>query len=677
LKDRRRRRRAAKPTATEARERPPSLAPFGFALGVLLFAVGWGWWQISHKPATIGSATTTSSASAPLNLLLITLDTTRADYLGCYGNTAAQTPELDRLAREGTRFAACDTAIPLTLPAHCTIMTGLNPAAHGVRRNALDRLAPEHTTLATLAKAAGFATRAVVASVVLDGRYGLNRGFDTYKDVVPAPGANAAAAERRGNEVCDDALAQLRGAAQQRFFLWVHFYDPHYPYESSRGAAPDSPAAYAEEITFMDRQIGRLRAALEELRLDRRTLVVVVGDHGEGLGQHGESEHGYLVYESTLHVPLIAWCPDVVAAGRTVAARVRVLDLLPTMLDYLGLPPAPHAEGTSLRPLIAGTTDDLQLAAYGESFTAQTELALCALRSVAEGDWKYILATQPELYDLSADPNEEHNLAAAQPEQAARLRARLAEIVADATATAAPATAGPALSDQEVARLATLGYVAAATADDATPAEVAAALEPRGDSPMAHMATIEQYVRAHRLVGAGDFAAAEPLLRAVVQALPDAPTPLNELSLALRRLQRESEILDVCAQVLAEKPPASGMRLFYARRLLEARRLAEAEEQLATLVEQNPSDADAHFEHGNALNALQRSDEARAAYEQAITANPHHSRALHALAMSLAREKRFKEASDYLRRAIAQDPRSPKLRQDLQRIESELGQPSP
>ena len=314
-----------------------------------------------------------------MNVLLITVDTTRTDYIGCYGSKSASTPNIDRFASGAVLFETAYTCCPQTLPSHCTMMTGVYPFVHGVRRNATDRLPASAVTLAEVLQGQGYSTAAVVASFVLHGKFGIGQGFDEYRHFAPKGDQTD---ERKGDVVCDDALELLRERSSQPFFLWTHFFDPHHLYESDRFSDVDSPEAYGDEITYMDKQIGRLLAELETLGIADRTLVVIVGDHGEGLNDHDEYLHGYFVYETVLHVPFILRDPRDTQAGRRIAALVRTVDLAPTILEILGAPPLDVAQGVSLTPLLSGESDDLHLSSYGEATEGFAALGLARLRSL-------------------------------------------------------------------------------------------------------------------------------------------------------------------------------------------------------------------------------------------------------------------------------------------------------
>ncbi len=398
------------------------------------------------------------------NVLLITLDTLRADHLGCYGYDRVETPVIDGLAAGGMRIAQVAAAVPMTLPAHATIMTGLYPPRHGVRDNGTFRLTPEQETLAEILRRNGYATASFIAAFVLDARYGLDQGFDRYDDDLtleyrlPTPNAPSNP-DRPANVVVDAALEWLQTHQQSDrdapFFAWVHLFDPHQPYappEPFRSRYADRP--YDGEIAFMDAQIGRLLDGLRSLGVADKTLVVVVGDHGEGLGDHGEATHRQLIYESTMHVPLVFHCPGVVDAGavmdRSVAATV---DVMPTILDLLGMPSPRVLDGHSL----VSVSSDSTRAVYMETLSTQLNDGWAPLFGVRDLRGKYIEAPTPEFYDLITDPNESTSLLASREDDVERLADALEALTATFPGDTGSATVTP--TDEEIQRLAALGYV--------------------------------------------------------------------------------------------------------------------------------------------------------------------------------------------------------------------------
>ena len=608
-----------------------------------------------------------------LNVLLITLDTTRADHLACYGDTNAQTPNLDRLAAEGTLFTRCSTCVPQTLPSHSSIMTGTYPYVHGVRRNGTDRLDEAAVTLAETLEQAGFRTQATVASVVLNAPTGIDQGFGTFQDVTAGgEGSDLDRAERKGNDVCNHAIKMLRSMADGRFFLWVHFFDPHYPYESKRFGDIASREAYADEITFMDHQVGRLLETLDELRIRDRTLVVIVGDHGEDLTDHGELDHGYFIYETTLHVPLIFRCPGAVPAGRRIDGQVRTIDIAPTILDLTGATPLADAQGISLAPLLAETPRRMELASYGEAMEAHALLGWSRLRSITAGGWKYILTPHPQLYNLEDDSAEAHNVIAEHPEVAARLHQQLQTLIADAPPRITAAGGPVAMSAEETARLESLGYVGGVETSDEQIASELDIFEPEGADPTDQAATLALYTQARRLMNIGRHAQAEEQFREVVRLLPNSLYPLRDLALVLHRQKKYDEAVEVYEQALAAKPGDRQTRLMLATMLVETGRLEEAIPHLEQIIAANPDDVSAHFILANTLRTLSRPDAAREQYEAALRLDPQHAQAAYMLGKLCYEQKQFPDAVKYLRKALELEPTAAPVRQALERAEQAL-----
>jgi arylsulfatase A-like enzyme/Tfp pilus assembly protein PilF len=385
--------------------------------------------------------------------VFVTIDTLRADHVGCYGSASASTPTLDGLARRGARFETAISPAPLTLPTHATLFTALDPPEHGVRANGAFRLDDGVATLAERFGGAGFATAAFVSAFVLDRRFGLARGFDAYDDTLGVQEEDIGVESRRAGETVDAALAWL-DSAPERFFLWLHLYDPHAPYE------PPEPylsrqlgRPYDGEIAYADAELGRLLAAVDTRFPDGRTLVAVTSDHGESLGEHGEPTHAFAVYDATQRVPLILAGPGV-PAGRAVRELVRLADLAPTLLALAELPALESGSGASLLPLLAGTQEPLPRVAWVETLATQLDLGWSPLLGVRTAAHKYVRAPRPELYELASDPGETRNLAAEQPEQVAELDA-----LVEARAAGQKALPNLAVDGETAERLRALGYL--------------------------------------------------------------------------------------------------------------------------------------------------------------------------------------------------------------------------
>jgi len=401
------------------------------------------------------------------NVLLVTLDTTRADRLGCYGHPEAETPVIDGLAARGVVFDQAAAQGPLTLPSHASMLTGLFPPSHGARGNGVYRLVDSQRTLAETLQEHGWQTAGVVASFVLERRFGLAQGFDRFDDFSPdmVRDTEFTYAHRRAASVTDAALRLASEIDPARpFFLWVHYFDPHAPYDAPSEIASRFPSTesgrYDAEIATMDLSIGRLLDGLERRGLLDRTIIAVVGDHGEGFpGPHAERTHGILLYEDTLRIPFLVAAPRGIEGGRRVGALVRQVDLTPTILDLLGLEDGAHLEGTSLAPLLRGEDPSYldEIPSYGETLAPWDTYGWSPLFQVRVGRWKLVDGPDPELYDLASDPSESRNLAPELPDRADELR-RILRGIRERGETAAAANASRSASASEVARLQAMGY---------------------------------------------------------------------------------------------------------------------------------------------------------------------------------------------------------------------------
>ena len=402
-------------------------------------------------------------SNRPLNLLLVSIDTLRADHLGSYGYAPARTPHLDALAARGLRFGQATTVVPLTLPAHASLMTGTFPGYNGVRDNGGFYLPDGQVTLAETLRDHGYRTGGFVGSFVLDSRWGIGQGFDRYFDdfdLSKYEGIGMDVVQRRGDEVVDEALRWLGQEKERPFFAWVHLYDPHTPYDAPEPFRAGYPAtlagAYDAEIAWTDSLVGRLLDSLAaDARLDR-TLVVAVGDHGESLGEHGEQTHGFFVYDATVRIPLIVAGPGV--PRRAVSDQVRIVDVMPTALDLLGVPAPPAVQGRTLAPL--GRGEHLGLLALSETWYPRFHYGWSELRAARDGRYKFILAPRRELYDVREDPGETRDVSGRDPAQTDTFQAALTREMARVSSAAA--ARGPQRIDPEAEeRLQALGYVGA------------------------------------------------------------------------------------------------------------------------------------------------------------------------------------------------------------------------
>ncbi len=409
----------------------------------------------------------------PGNVLVITVDTLRSDHLGCYGYEHIKTPNIDRLAEQGTMFQNAIAQVPLTLPSHVSLFTSTYPQFNAVRVNGRNRLDVSAVTLAERLQADGHTTAAFVSAFVLDARFGLDQGFAIYDDEMQKEtGKRLIAhleAERTADEVTGAAVEWLKEKKDRNFFLWVHYYDPHDIYNPPspyREIYKDNP--YDGEIAFTDEHIGVLLASLKELELDKNTLIVFVADHAEGFGEHEEFGHSVFVYDTTVKVPLIFACPGLIEAGKVVEEQVRLVDVMPTILDFMQLEKHEAVQGNSLIGLIDGRIDSLDLPAYSESLYARLHYNWSELRSFRTREWKYIQSPDPELYNIRDDPQELVNLARSNIDVVRELDQRLDAFLA---ATSAPAVKGTSMAmDEETARkLESLGYIGSTATESEGP----------------------------------------------------------------------------------------------------------------------------------------------------------------------------------------------------------------
>ena len=587
--------------------------------------------------------------------MLITIDTLRADRLGAYGSRTVETPHLDALAKGGALALDASVQVPLTRPSHVTLMTGLYPAEHGIRDNVSPALAPEVPTLAERLKASGFQTAAFVSSVVLSRQSGLARGFDEYSDAFDIEADDARflnTIQKRGDVPTAEAVAWMEAHRAGPMFVWLHLYDPHDPYEPPAPyAARYADRPYDGEVAWSDELVGRVDAALARLGLAAETLLVVTSDHGEGLGDHGEAVHGYFVYESTLAVPLLLRGPGV-RAGTRIPVTVRGVDVMPTLLDFLGLArPGDRSSGRSFAGALRGGPAPPEEPTYAESLTPLLHFGWSDLRSLREGRFKYIQAPRPELYDLRQDPQEKNDLARADPAKAAALRAALAARLASERVVARSTTAAAGIPPELLEKLGALGYVGAG--GDAIPAEAGA--DPKDK--------LEDYKVVNTLMREGLTALREndPARAALrLRSLLDRGIASFEVHYYLARAllrQNQPRAAAPHFQEAIKRLPAYGAAYVGLAECHAA--MGDPARALAVLREgevKAPRDARLLVAEAGILRTLEKPREALAAYERALTLSPRDA-LLHATAGEMYRDGGDPvRAIAELREAVRLDP---------------------
>jgi arylsulfatase A-like enzyme/Tfp pilus assembly protein PilF len=589
-----------------------------------------------------------------LDVLLVTVDTLRADALGCYGNTAVDTPWIDRLAREGVRFEQAHAQNVVTLPSHANILSGRYPLDHGVRDNSGFRFPAGIDTLATILKRAGYRTGAFVSAFPLDSRFGLDRGFDVYDDRLGDPEARTAflMQERTGTRTVEAAQSWLSGGAGAKTFTWIHLYEPHFPYTPPEPyASRYATSPYHGEVAYTDSVLAGLLEPLLRAGKAGRTLVVLTADHGEGLGEHGEKTHGIFAYETTLRVPLILFAPRILGA-RVVTEHARHVDVLPTILDALGLETPVGPAGRSLLPVATGRRAE-PVPSYFEALSSSVNRGWAPLTGLGRDRFKLIDLPIPELYDLVADPHETKNLASADPQRLQELRGLLGQVRAVDRGMARGEESAEARE-----RLKSLGYVSGTAAPKARYGE--------DDDPKRLIGLDAEIQDVVTLYQAGDLPNALSRVRAVLAARPDMPLALQNLAF----LQRESGDLGgavaTLRRSLAVNPGDTDAAALLGAYLNEAGRGKEAAAVLQVYADRKDPDLDILLARGAALAQEGRTREAIATFERALAIDPSNAAAKANLGTVYLLVRDYPRARAIMQEALALDP-------DVSRAHNALG----
>jgi len=581
------------------------------------------------------------------NVLLITLDTTRADHLGCYGYKAARTPNLDSLAREGVRFARTYCPAPLTLPAHASIMTGLYPAAHTVRNNG-HYLPSGIRTLAEILKGKGYSTAAFVSSFSVDSRFGLDRGFDVYDDTFQSESPfKTQNAERRAEETFARFSRWLETGGKNRFFGWIHYYDPHLPY--------DPPSPYKEEfdgdpydgeIAYMDRYVGAVLERLREQGVLEKTIVVVAGDHGEGLGDKVELGHGIFLYEETLRVPFILHNPAVFPRSQVIESQVRLIDIAPTILEITGL--QNEAKGMKGQSLIARLRGKNLKApdSLVETFYPRENFGWAELVGLISERWKYIQSPRPELYDLKSDPGEREDLAASSAAKAGELRKSLEQELLGSSAGDRPASERTGVRPEDQERLRSLGYV------NFSPAARGSALpDPKEKIPLLRLI---QQAQAYELED--NYAEAEKVYLRVLEDVPDSPAGYINLAIAQARQKKFDQALRTLDNGIARIPDSESLQVRLGHTYLVTGMLRKAFETMNKVLDLNARNVDALTVCAGILDTEGRKEEARGYYNRALAVEPESRYLRMSYAGNLASSGRLREAIEVYKKLINDFP---------------------
>jgi arylsulfatase A-like enzyme/Flp pilus assembly protein TadD len=677
------------------------------------------------------------------HLAIITIDTLRADHLGAYGSREVRTPRLDAIAAAGAMAPQATAHVPLTLPSHVSLFSGRLPLITGIRDNIAAEQIPQVPLLAERLKEAGFRTGAFVSAFVLTSATGLDRGFDVYSDDF-APSAGAPqflnTVQRRGDITTDAAIGWLeqtrRSAPDARVFLWLHLFDPHDPYAAPEPYASQYAASpYAGEVAWSDELVGRLDDALERLGLKNETLLVVTSDHGEGLGEHGETLHGFFVYESTLRVPMLARGPGIIP-GTRLPVVAAIVDVVPTTLDLLGLPATDTAtfDGRNLASAVRGEQQLDEAGAYAETLVPRLQFGWSDLRALREGQWKYIRAPRPELYDVVSDPGELNNLIDAHPSRAKAMRGAIDTMVRDEQTP--PDVAGRTIAPEALEKLAALGYVGGGSlvetstggadpkdmVDDfrisndlirrgllrlhdgeyaasvvefrkvlargvqsfevhlflargllalGNAREAARHFEEAARRAPVRVEAWEGLAESHVL--ADDLSAALHAVKKGQEQRPEAASLRVHEARILRRMGRRPEALHAYAAAATSAPRSAQVRLEFGELRRDVGRRDEAIERLREAVSLDPQSAAAWNSLAAVLGAAGRTSEAAAAFEEAIRRDPRNHLFAYNLGYLLLQDGRPAEARTWLEKSMALDPTFAPARQRLKEIRRSRG----
>jgi arylsulfatase A-like enzyme/Tfp pilus assembly protein PilF len=617
-------------------------------VALLVLGLSGAYWRL-RAPATdegASEALRERGRKTPVNVVFVTLDTLRADRLPAYGFKGVETPNLDAFASEGVVFDHVTTTVPLTLPAHSTLMTGRLPSQHGVRDNGGYFLGEEEETLAEKFKTAGYETGAFVAAWVLAAKWGIGQGFDTYSDAFDLSKyktLSLGTVQKPGDEVMTDALAWLETRKAKPFFAWIHLYDPHTPYEPPepfKSKYADRP--YIGEIAYTDSVLGRLRDFLRTNNLLERTIVVLTADHGEGLGDHDESTHAFFVYDSTMHVPLIVRTPwgDRGRAGSPVSSA----DIAPTLVDLTGLPPFAKTDGKSAARLILDPGAEVNHESYVETYFTRFHFGWQHLRGLRVGEWKFIDAPEPELYKVSDDPGETANLYKANSLRAEEMKKRLIALAGDGN-HAPPERAN--MDPETLERLAALGYVGSTVK-----VEVGEILP----DPKSKIAIFNKMGLAKTLAQDNRIDEAIARMREVLAEDPGIIDAHLTLGNWLNREKRTPEAIAAYKTVLTLQPENVIAMNNLAQVYRAQRNWPAAIEGFKTALKLDPKSPQAWFQLATLYLDLNRTKEAETTFREALKHNPKMGASYSSLGVIAFERGDLREAEVLVRQALVIEP---------------------
>jgi len=557
------------------------------------------------------SPTSSISRRRNLNLLLIIVDTLRADRLG-YSGHKVQTPNIDRLAEEGTRFLNAISQYPMTLPSHVSLFTSTFPQYHGIKNNGNYYLGESYTTLAEMLKERGYLTSAFIGAVVLESKFGLAQGFDHYDDSFKTPEfLKSLEAQNLAEDVFESARSWFLKNHQQKFFMWVHFYDPHAPYTPPPPYDKIYPDPYDGEVAYTDLYVGKLVNMLEEKGLVGKTLIVFTSDHGEGLDEHDELTHGVFLYDTTLKVPLIFHCPRVIPRNKVIKSQVRIVDIMPTILDILDIEVPPSLQGKSLLPMMDKRASE-GYDSYAETYFPYLSNGWSPLKCIRTTRYKYIEAPKPELYDLEADPGETRNILNEKLDLSQQLAKKLRTLETRYAAEKAPGKR--ILSSEEREKLRTLGYL------EFFPDIVSERFSL--PDPKDKIFLFNQIQNADNLIQEGKLAEAKKLLESIS----------------------------------SEDPKNPGIHYLLAQIWFNEKNYLKASEELSEVLKVNQRNTTAMLQLGLCYLELGQSSKAEKEFENIFEVTPQDTSSLSIISDAYLKKGNYQKSLEYIEKALLFDP---------------------
>ena len=587
----------------------------------------------------------TTPALRPLNLVVVTIDTLRPDHLRCYGYSKIETPNLDAIARDGVLFENAVTETPLTPPSHASIFTGLNPPAHHVRDTGGFVLQPSTATLATILQQQGRDTAAFISSAVLKKLFGFNRGFAVYDDQMPKPGKGHEFdedAERRAGETVDHAVRWLEAQSGKPFFLWVHIYDPHAPYQ------PPSPfrekykdRLYDGEIAYADHELGRLFDAVRK-KSPGKTLIAVLSDHGESLGEHGEYTHGVFLYDATLRIAFLLSGPGV-PAGARIQPQARAIDFLPTILVLMGGQPPAAVQGVSLTPYLAGS-DAPATVSYAETLYPKINMGWAELRALRTNQWKYVRAPKPELYDLSRDPGETHNVIQDHAAEVRKFEVKLNSVIGS---DGVEKVRTSVVDERTLSQLKSLGYVSGFVSRSYD-------LNGQGIDPKDRTGVLKLLETVES--GALPMPRRIELLRQALTEDAADPHIYYELGAAYERAGRPADAMKLYRSAIASGIQSGRLHSRLADLLVRAGQKDEAIPEYEKAAQFNPSDLQSQANLATAYLEKGLLGDAERVYKWTLSIDPGYGTAYNGLGVIAIQRRDTPTARGYFEKAVQLDP---------------------